>query len=241
MNELSIIIPCVSSVEAVPKFIDMLAAYLMSNPSETDIILAVNEKAGDVGEVVNYVQKKYPWLKFEALQRSGGPRSYGALARFALAYSTSQYAVLVSPHDQEDIALINGMLQKIKQGNQVVQAISPHSEADTNLKQILFNIYRSIFRLLAQLMVGVNIKSATNSFKMFDRVFVQATGLTQNGHSICPEIIFKVLLANGGVDYITSNIKSKPIDKDFKVYKEGIGYLWLLIRGLMHRLGILWF
>ncbi len=241
MNELSVVIPCVYSVDMLPNFIDKLAICLMSNPSEVEVIVVANEKVESAESLVHYVRGKYPWLKFEFLQRAGNKRDYGALARFGIAYSTSRYVVLVSPNGEDDVSIIDVMLKKMRQGNQMVQAISPYSKAESNMRQVLFNIYRLIFRFFARIFVGVKIQSATNTFKMFDRVFVQAVGLTQNGHSICPEITFKVLLANGGVEYVLSNHKSKPVDKDFKVYKEGILYFWLLARGFLHRIGILWF
>lgn len=241
MNELSIVIPCVSSAETLSAFMDQLAKYLMANPSEIDVIIVANETVQTLDQVVHHVRNKYPWLKFEALQRTGTKRNYGALARFGIAYSTSKYVVLVSPSGEDDVSIIAKMLGKIRKGPQVVQAISEVSKADSNGQQVKFNAYRSIYRLFAKLLVGVEIKSATNRFKMFDRVFVQALGLTQNGHSICPEITFKALLAGGDVVYMPSNFRFAPVNKDFKLYREGINYFWLLIRGFAHRMGVLWF
>ena len=34
MNELSIIVPCLASIEGLPEFIDELVEYLMENPGE---------------------------------------------------------------------------------------------------------------------------------------------------------------------------------------------------------------
>ena len=239
MNELSIILPCVSTVGTLQDFVDQLAIYLMSNPSEIDVIVVANEEIPSTQQLVNYVQKKYPWLKFELLIRSGNKRNYGALARFGIAYSTSRYVVLVSPYGDNDLRVINLMLKKIRKGYQVVQVTSNLSNG--NNKQRMFNIYRLIYRFLARIMIGVKIKSATNTFKMFDRVFVQALGLTRNTHSICPEITFKVLLAGGKLKYLSSKCKIAPVNTDFKLFKEGLDYFWLLIRGFMHRIGIQWF
>ena len=241
MNELSIIIPCVSSVDMLPQFIDELAICLMSNPSDVDIIVVVNEKAGSIGHVVRHVRKKYPWLRFETLQRTGNPRNYGALVRFGAAYSTSRYIALVSPYGEDDVSILPAMLNRIRKGAQVVQATRFSSEESLRKIQLKFRIYQGIYRFLASCLLGYKISDSTYGFKMFDRVFIQALGLNQNGYSVCPEITFKALLAGGKVEYISSSTKSAPIKKDFKVYKEGIGYLWLLIRGFAHRVGILWF
>ena len=43
MNELSIIIPCVSTIDTLPGFVDQLAVHLMSNPSEIDVIVVQKE------------------------------------------------------------------------------------------------------------------------------------------------------------------------------------------------------
>lgn len=241
MNELSIIVPCVSSVDVLSQFMDKLAMSLMKNPSEIDIIVVANEAVDSVGHVIHYVREKYPWLKFEILQRKGSARSYGALARFGIAYSTSRYAVFVSPYGEDDISLITTMLNKIRNGIQVVQATRYSSVSDSIKVRLRFRVYQSIYRSLTKLLLGFKISDSTYGFKMFDRVFIQALGLNQNGYSICPEITFKALLAGGKVEYISSSFKSTPIHKDFKVYREGIGYLWLLMRGFMHRMGILWF
>lgn len=241
MNELSIIIPCLSSTESLNQLIDDLAVFLMRSPGDIDIIVVVNEKVKSISQIVHYVKKKYPWMKFEMLQIKGGTRSYGALVRFGIAYSSSRYVLLVSSSGENDLAIIPKMLSKIREGIQVVQANRYSSQSDAKNVPLKFRLYQYIYRLLTKLILGFRISDSTYGFKMFDRVFIQAMGLTQNGFSICPEITFKALLARGRVEYIASSVKSTPINKDFKLHQEGIKYLWILIRGLGHRIGILWF
>lgn len=241
MNELSVVIPCVSSVDMLPQFIDELATCLMSNPSDIDIIVVANEKIHSIGRVVRHIQKKYPWLKFKVLERLGDPRNYGALVRFGVAYSTSRYIVLVSPYGEDDVSIIPSMLNKIRKGAQVVQATRFSSTDTIRNVQLKFRIYQNIYRFFIRFLLGFRISDSTYGFKMFDRTFIQSLGLNQNGYSICPEITLKALLAGGRVEYISSGTKSVPIKRDFSIYKEGLGYIWLLIRGFAHRKGILWF
>ncbi|MGD0335719.1 MAG: glycosyltransferase [Candidatus Omnitrophota bacterium] len=241
MNELSVIIPCISTTELLPALVDELAGYLMANPSDVDIIVVANEKSYTPNNLSGYVQSNYPWLKFEMLQLKGGRRSFGALARFGIAYSTSSYVVLVSGYGEDDIGIIPKMLNQIRNGAQVVQATRSGSLSNKNDVSFKFRLYQALYRFLIKLLLGIKIKDSTYGFKMFDRVFIQSLGLNQNGFSICPEITLKALLAGGRVEYVDSKVKSKPLNKDFKLYKEGISYLWLLLRGFAHRLGILWF
>lgn len=241
MNELSVIIPCTQSVKTIPQFIDRLAVHLMANPGDTDIIVVANEKAGPVLPVMSYVKQRYPWLRFEVLQRKGGIRSYGALVRFGLAYSSSSYAVLVSPHGNDDIRLIPAMLSEMRKGRQLAQAVRYSGKTPGKNIPLRFRVYQSVFRRLTWCALGYRLNDSTYGFKMFDRVFIQSLGLNQNGYSLSPEITFKSLLAGGKVAYLSSTSQTAPINSDFRLYSEGIGYLWLLYRGLMHRLGVLWF
>ncbi|MCK4789359.1 MAG: hypothetical protein KAV87_36795 [Desulfobacteraceae bacterium] len=241
MNELSVVIPCVSSVDALSEFVDKLTAHLMDNPSEIDVVIVANESAGRMEDFMRRTQERYPWLRFEVLVRSGSKRNYGALARFGIAYSTSRYVVLVSPYGPDDVSIIDQMLKKIRGGYQVVQAIMESPQAASTAVGARYSVYRSVYRWLASILAGVEIRSATNTFKMFDRVFVQALGLTCNNHSVCTEITFKVLLAGGKLAYVTSNAGTFSVNNDFRIYRDGIGYSWVLVRGFLHRVGVLWF
>ena len=241
MNELTIIIPCVSNIDRLPQFIDEFAVYLMTSPGDVDVIVVTNEGINSGSSVIEYVKEKYPWLKFEMLQRSGDTSNYGVLARFGLAYSTSRYIVFVSPYGEDDIGIVSLMLIEMRKGVQVVQAVANYSKADSSIAQMKFNIYRSIYHFITKCLLGLEVKGMTNSFKMFDRVFIQALGVTQNGYSICPEINLKTILAGGKISYICSKFRVSPIHKDFKLYIEGFSYLWLLFRSFIHRIGIRWF
>ncbi len=241
MNELSILVPCPSNIDSLPGFIDVLSQYLMTNPADAEVIIITNENEKSIISVADYIQKKYPWLKLRLLQKKGESNPYGALIRFGLAYSLSRYAVIVSPYGEDDISIINEMLGLIRKGAQVVQASRYSSPDDWSTVPVRFRIYQYVYRFLTKLMTGLNISDSTYGFKMFDRVFIQSLGLMQNGYSICPEITLKALLAGGKVTYISSRFKTIPFNKGFRLYKEGAGYAWLLIRSFLHRIGIFWF
>ncbi len=241
MNELSIIVPCIYSADSLPRLIDDLAAYLMTNPADIDLIVVANRQAVKAEDTVSLVRGTYPWIKFTMLQLNGGVRSYGALVRFGLAYSTSQYAAVLSAHGDDDIKMIPRMLAEIRKGYQVVQAVRYSGSACGKHVPLRYKLYQALYRGMTRIMLGMNISDSTYGFKMFDRVFLQALGLTQNGFSISSEITFKAILAGGKVAYLSSDFKDVPLSRDFKLYKEGIGYLWLLYRGFLHRLGVRWF
>jgi hypothetical protein len=241
VNEISIIVPCLSTTDILPEFIDELSMYLMGNPSDVEILVVTNEDVNLNSLFVESVLRKYPWLKFRILQRSGINHGYGALVRFGLAYSTSRYAVLVSPYGDDDLSILTKMSNMIRKGDQVVQVTRYSSPEDIKTVELKFRIYQYIYRYLTRLFVGFKISDSTYGFKMFDKVFIQSLGLTQNGHSVSTEITLKAILAGGKVEYISSGVKPPLSSSNFRLHKEGFGYFWLLIRGLGHRIGILWF
>lgn len=241
MNELSIIVPCLSSVDVLPEFLDELAKYLMENPNDIEIIIVTNDSLDPAAPIVGYVQDRYPWTKFRMLQRLGESRGHGALVRLGLACSTGRYAVLVSPYGEDDISIITRMLGMIRKGSQVIQVTRYSLPEDSDTVQLRYRIYQHVYRFLTRLLTGHKISDSTYGFKMFDRIFIQALGLTQNGRGISPEITLKGLLAGGKVEYLPSGVRAREIGAKFKLHKDGFGYLWLLIRGLGHRIGIAWF
>tara|TARA_Y100000310_G_scaffold284734_2_gene307695 strand:+ start:1376 stop:2020 length:645 start_codon:yes stop_codon:yes gene_type:complete len=214
----------------------------MGNPSDVEIMVVADQNAGSLSPVTDYLQKKYPWLKFRILEKNGHSNGYGSLVRFALAYSTSRYAVLVSPYGEDDITNINKMLGSIRAGAQVVQATRYYLPEDSTMIRRMFRIYERTYTFLIYLITRKKISDCTYGYKMFDRVFIQALGLTQNGRSISPEITLKGILAGGKIEFISSSLMSKEIGYKFKLYRDGFGYFWLLIRCIMHRIKIiLWF
>ena len=242
MNELSIIVVCHSRVDVLPKFIDSLSKYLMGNPGDYEIIIVTNENHNSLTSVSNFVKECYPWLKFRMLQKNGTSNPIGAMIRFGLAFSTSKYAVLISPYGENDISIINKMLSIIRKGCQLVQVTRFLKPDDAVTVKPKFRMYQFVYRLLARSLLGLSSTDFTYGYKMFDRVFVQAIGLTQNTHAISPEINIKTLLAGGKIEYLPSAVKPILIGGKFKLYKDGPGYLWLIVRGLFHRLRIIkWF
>lgn len=243
MNELSIIIPVLSGFESLPLFIDGLVHYLKANLGDVDVIVVVDETVKTPETIIVYVKGKYPWMKLRVLQRTGkgSIQNFGAMVRFGMAYSTSKYVVLVSSHGADDLSAITKMLKIIREGAQLVQAT--RYSAINSGKNIgsLYKIYQTIYRFVILLLTGLKISDSTYSFKMFDRLFIQALGITRNRFSICPEITIKSLLANGKVEYIPSTVKPIKDLHDFKLRREWLGCVLVVVRACLHRCGVCWF
>ena len=139
MNELSIIVPCLASIEGLHEFIDELVEYLIENPGDVETIVVTNKNLSQNITIADYVKTKYPWLKFRVLQKIGRSNSYGVIARLGIAYSNSRYAVLVSPYGEDDISFIGEMLSLIRKGSQVVQATRFTLPEDSQTVQSIYS------------------------------------------------------------------------------------------------------
>jgi hypothetical protein len=243
MNELSIIIPVLSGFERMPAFIDGLSQYLLANPGDMDVILVVDQTVEKPESILEYVRDHYPWLPCRVLQKygRGSVRNYGALVRFGMAYSHSQYVVLVSPTGEDDLSKIRAMLLQMRQGAQLAQATRYLDPADRRQVKWLFRLYQSLYRFSIRALLGLKVSDSTYGFKMFDRVFIQSLGINRNGYSLCPEITVKSLLAGGKVIYVPSAMCPAPGTSAFQLSREGIGYFLVVSRAFLHRLGLLWF
>ncbi len=243
MNELSIIIPVLAGFEKLPVFIDDLVRFLKANPGDADIILVVDQTVKNPESSMAYVREHYPWLQFRVLQKygPGSVRNYGALVRFGMAYSNSKYVVLVSPYGENDLSKIREMLDVIRKGHQLVQATRYMNPQDAKQIKFPFRLYQTIYRFSIRILLGLNVSDSTYGFKMFDRVFVESLGVTRNRFSICPEITIKSLLAGGQVAYVSTAMQPAAGSASFQLYREGLGYFLVILRGFLHRLGLLWF
>lgn len=240
MNDLSIVVPCTQSTAELPKFLDELAAYLMANPSDTDVIIVANRGDAHLDAVASFMRERYPWVQYTILERIGVARRYGALARFGIAFSTSRYIALVSPYGEDDLSALPMMIAALRKGVQVAQATRYARPEDARTLSWQFRAYQAIYRVLVRLLLGHAVTDSTYGYKMFDRVYLLALGLTQNGYALCPEITLKGLLGGGRIAYVPTAPKPVRVS-DFRLLRDGPAYVWVLVRGLGHRVGIPWF
>jgi hypothetical protein len=90
--------------------------------------------------------------------------------------------------------------------------------------------------------LGQSLPDSTYGFKLFDRVLVMALGASSNRFNLSSEITLKVLLAGGKIVFVSGNLQERKAGATkFKLYHELDGYLHVLLRAWLHRLGILWF
>jgi hypothetical protein len=131
-------------------------------------------------------------------------------------------------------------LRHLRAGKHLVQCARYVREEDEAAVSPLYRTYQYLYRAATRVLLGQWIADTTYGFRAFDRVFVQALGLSAKRFNVCPEMTFKVVLSGGAVEYVPGKPRalSQGGQSKFKLPGEIWGYAYVLIRAGMHRFGL---
>jgi glycosyltransferase involved in cell wall biosynthesis len=188
------------------------------------------------------LSRRFPELHMRVLQRSQAHPGFGALVRYGMAHATGRYCVLVAPDGTDPVELIPLMVEELRKGRQMV-ICSRYGTEDGAAVSRRYQVYQRVYRGSIKVLLGREITDSTNGFRAFDRVFMQAIGLSSNRFSVCPEMTFKATLAGGDVGYLDGQPLPLPGagSEKFKLSTEIAGYAGVLARATLHRIGLRWF
>jgi len=206
-------------------------------------VLIVDDASTDgTVELSAALSQRLPELHIRVLQRSKPNPGFGAMVRYGVAHSSGRYCAFVAPDGTDPVSLLPTMVQQLREGRQLV-ICSRYLTDDGATVSRRYRVYQRIYRSAIRLLLGREITDSTNGFRAFDRVFIQALGLSSNRFSVCPEMTFKATLAGGEVGYLPGQPLPRPGagSEKFKLSNEIAGYGIVLVRAALHRLGIRWF
>jgi glycosyltransferase involved in cell wall biosynthesis len=208
----------------------------------TEVLIVDDASTDGTVQVGAELSRRFPELHMRVLQRSRPHPGFGALVRYGIAHATGRYCVLVAPDGTDPVELIPQMVQELREGRQMV-ICSRYSSDNGVAVSRRYYVYQRIYRSAIKVLLGCEITDSTNGFRAFDRVFMQAIGLTSNRFSVCPEMTFKATLAGGEVGYLAGQPLPRPGagSEKFKLSTEIAGYAGVLARATLHRVGIHWF
>lgn len=240
--ELSIIIPCLNEEENIETILSQLLK-VMSGTSIAFETLVLDDLSEDTTfKIAQESISKYTDLNIRVIRRYQPRRGYGAIVRYGMAHATGKYCIFVAADGVDPIELIPQFLEKMRNGADLVQCSRYLNQGDATTIPFKYKFYQVIFRFLLRVLLGENIRDSTYAFKMFNKIELMALGLSQNRFSISPEITFKILLSGGKIEYVAAGqgVRARGESK-FIFMKEAKGYIYVLLRAWLHRIGILWF
>lgn len=241
MRELSVIIPCLNEAENLPSILRDLSSYVQSAHIGETII--VDDSSDDsTAEVARNLSNKYPELSIKVITRPKPRKGYGAVVRFGMDQASCRYCTFVAADGVDPIQLLPTYVKRLREDAQLVQCSRYANLGDSETIPFTYKFYQTLFRAGQKVVLGKLLPDSTYAFKAFDREYVRILGLTSNRFSISPEIAFKVLLSGGKIVTVpgAQGTRNRGISK-FRFRKEGLGYLNVVLRAALHRLGVRWF
>jgi polyisoprenyl-phosphate glycosyltransferase len=242
MPELSIIVPCLNDADRLPDLLPRLEEVCDAAALDVETIVIDDASEDTTLSIAQRLQGEYPRLRIRVLHRYTPARGYGTVARYGIAYAVGRFCALVAADLSDPIELLPEMLRRARAGAQVVQCTRYAREEDRRVIPRKRRAYQALYRAGVKLLLGQPWTDNTYAFKLFDRVYVTAMGLTSNRFSVSPEINFKVLLNGGTVDFVPGpEGERRSAHAKFVLRREAHGFAFVLLRASLHRLGILWF
>jgi len=243
LPELSVIMPCLNEAATLASAVEKLSVVATHTSLNFELIILDEESQDDTLQVAAGLIEQYPALHVRVFHRVRRRVGFGAIVRYGLAHARGQYCAFVSADAADPVDLLPEFVKRLRRGAHHVQCSRFIRPEDARTVSRSYRLYQAIYRRLVRLALRREIPDSTYGFRAFDRVYVQALGLTSNRFSVCPEITFKVLLSGGTLEYVPGHpvpFKSGGSVR-FQLPHELPGYAYVLFRAWIHRFGLYWF
>src|SRR5581483_3925658 len=176
--------------------------------------------AGSEDETVDEARRlaeEFPNLHLRIFVRDRLPLSFGGMIRFAMAHASGRYCAIVSADGTDPVGLLPEMLRRLRAGATMT---------------------------VCSRYIRPEVTDSTYGFRAFNRLEIQALGMSGNRFNIFPEMTFKVLASGGVVEYLAGAPQPVGVggSEKFKLPNEILGYAGVLGRAALHRAGVVrWF
>jgi len=242
MAELSVVIPCLNEADNLPIVLAELNTVCVENNLDIEVLISDDASEDLTLDIAQSLYGKYPDLRVRVLHRYPPRRGYGAVVRYGLAHATGRFAAVVAADGENPVELLPEMLSQARAGAQLVQCSRYSTPGDDAHVPGVFKFYQQVYRLLVRVFLGQTLPDSTYGFKLFDRVLVLALGTVSNRFNLSPEITFKMLLAGGKVVFVRGFRRPRKLGTSkFRLHRELDGFLLVLLRASLHRVGLVWF
>lgn len=243
MPELSILIPCLNEARNLAPLIKRLEDICVEADLETETIILDDASDDNTLEVAKTLQKSHKSIGIRIVHRFHPRRGIGTLIRYGMAHATGRYCLLVAADGTHPLEMLPEYVAHARKGAQLVQCSRyENPENNDNIPNRL-KFYQAGFRFFVKLLLGWDIRDATSSFMLFDRILLLSTGIRARNGSVIPEIKFKVWLSGGKTLFIPGKqlFREKGISQ-FNFLRESASYGYVLFRAWLHRIGLrYWF
>lgn len=242
MPELSVLIPCMNEAHMLRPLIERLQRVCIESDLDLETIILDDASQDDTIGIAKAIQRQFRAVNIRVIHHAKPKRGYGALIRYGLAHATGRYCLLASANGTHPIEALPRYLIEARRGAHLVECSGCNGRMDGQGMPSTLRPLHAFYRLLGRLLLAVDIHDPTCSFKLIDRIYLMALGIRSNGRMVVPEISLKMCLSGARVASIEgTQVSTKPDILQFRLMREGFGYVYVLLRAWLHRLGFSWF
>lgn len=240
MHELSVIVPCRNDSAVLAETLDALHRVVTLGSLSVETLIVDDASDDDTVEVAKQVARRYPALHVRILVRQRLQPGLGGVLRYGMAFATGRFCALLSSDGQDPVDLIPVFLRHLRAGKHLVQCSRYLREEDAAAVPTKYRLYQIVYRAASRVLLGATPVDTTYGFRAFDRIFVQAIGLSAKSFNVCPEMTFKVMLCGGAIEYVPGKPRGlrQGGQSKFQLPSEIFGYAYVLLRAGLHRAGI---
>lgn len=167
MQKVSILVPMYNESEVIPLFFATIKPVLANAGMDYEIICVNDGSSDDTLELLTAQAAEDPRVKVVSFSRNFGKE---AAMTAALDYASGDAAIPIDADLQDPPDLIHKMLEKWREGYEVVYAKRASRATDSFLKRKTAHWFYSIFRMLSDTHIPENV----GDFRLMDRRVVEA-------------------------------------------------------------------
>src|SRR5271165_6358508 len=180
MPELSIVVPVYKEEGNVPEFVRRMACILDAVTKSYEIIFALDPSPDKTEAVILDARTHDPRIKLLKFSRRFGQ----PMATIAgLQYSAGDAVIVMDVDLQDPPELVQPMVEKWKQGYDVVYAQRKNRDGETWIKKVVSAVGYKIINRIAE----VNIPPNTGDFRLMSRRVVTEVNRLKECHGFCVE------------------------------------------------------
>lgn len=245
MIESSILVPTLDDAGTLETTIEQLNRVVAASGASAEVIVVDAGSRDGTLDLAAELADRYPLLHVRILVQDRAHAGFGSVVRLGIAYAEGRFCAIVMPDARDPLDVLPKMLKELRGGAHLVLCSRYEDEGgrtDANVPA-RFRAYQAIYRRSIRLLLGYDIPDSTYGFRAFNRTFVTALGLTAHSMAVCPEITFKVMLAQGKVVRVQGAQTGPMVQahSKFSLSNELAGYATTLARASLHRAGLRWF
>jgi glycosyltransferase involved in cell wall biosynthesis len=240
MPEISVIIPCRNDAQVLTSTLDALHRVVTHNSLSVETLVVDDESIDATVQTALDAAAAYPALHVRVLVRKHLMPGLGGVLRYGNAFALGRFCVLLSSDGHDPVELVPVFLRHLRAGRHLVQCSRYTIDEHADSVPLRYRAYQGIYRAMAKIALGSAPADTTYGFRAYDRIFIQALGLSAKRFNVCPEMTFKVMLCGGQIEYVPGKPRAlhQGGQTKFQLAHEIWGYAYVLLRAGLHRLGI---